>query len=108
MSPSTIFCPKILIALYRSLSSSSRVAVHVAMDNLLAVEEAKACARDARGQWQRTLLLFIPLRLGLSDINPVYYRDLRVSSNFFFSLSYGEKKKLLSFFFVLHSLGKPL
>jgi len=60
------------------------VAVHVAMDNTLVISEVKqTCIRENRGEntlessnWQ-PLLLFISLRLGLSEINPVYFKSLK-------------------------------
>ena len=48
--------------------------VHVAMDNLVIVNEIK----NRNSEW-KPLVLFIPLRLGLTDINPIYFRPLKAS-----------------------------
>uniref|UniRef100_A0A8C2H750 Cysteine protease n=1 Tax=Cyprinus carpio TaxID=7962 RepID=A0A8C2H750_CYPCA len=68
--------------------SWSRLAVHVAMDNTVVIEEIKplemngdlegACAlpEEETALW-KPLVLLIPLRLGLSDINEAYFEPLK-------------------------------
>ena len=56
------------------------------MDNMLIIDEVKEGSKvevtsEAKvnpGDPWKPLLLFIPLRLGLSEINPVYFGDLKV------------------------------
>ena len=71
--------------------------MYVALDNTLVISEVKDtatnnddntkseedcdydksnCDKTSQGWW-RPLLLFIPLRLGLTEINPVYLRGLK-------------------------------
>uniref|UniRef100_A0A672MV14 Cysteine protease n=1 Tax=Sinocyclocheilus grahami TaxID=75366 RepID=A0A672MV14_SINGR len=68
--------------------SWSRLAVHVAMDNTVVIEEIKpremngdlegacALAEEETALW-KPLVLLIPLRLGLSDINEAYIEPLK-------------------------------
>ena len=58
---------------------SNDLAVHVALDNTIVIDDAKdaAAAVPDKKQW-RPLLLVVPLRLGLTDINPIYFADLKV------------------------------
>ena len=57
---------------------SNDLAVHVALDNTIVIDDAKeAAANSDKKQW-RPLLLVVPLRLGLTDINPIYFADLKV------------------------------
>uniref|UniRef100_A0A672SLQ3 Cysteine protease n=1 Tax=Sinocyclocheilus grahami TaxID=75366 RepID=A0A672SLQ3_SINGR len=64
--------------------SRSRLAVHVAMDNTVVIEEiserqcggACALAEEETALW-KPLVLLIPLRLGLSDINEAYFEPLK-------------------------------
>ena len=60
---------------------SNELAVHVALDNTIVIDDAKeaAAADPDKRQW-RPLLLVVPLRLGLTDINPIYFADLKVRS----------------------------
>ena len=63
---------------------SNDISVHVAMDSALIISEVKAsCFQRPEGSEEtagwRPLLLFISLRLGLSDINPVYKSGLKKS-----------------------------
>ena len=63
---------------------SNDVSIHVAMDNALIISEVKqSCLLRLEGTQEppgwRPLLLFISLRLGLSDINPVYKSGLKKS-----------------------------
>lgn len=51
--------------------------IHVALDNTLVTEEViDLCTNDVDDSWQ-PLLLFIPLRLGLGEINPIYFDGLK-------------------------------
>ncbi|XP_055338923.1 cysteine protease ATG4B-like [Paramacrobiotus metropolitanus] len=54
----------------------SKLAIHIAMDNLLIVEEVQQACKNSSGFWT-PLLLFIPLRLGLTEMNPAYIRALK-------------------------------
>ena len=63
---------------------SNDVSVHVAMDNTLIISEVKqSCLTETvldseqRQYTWKPLLLFISLRLGLSEINPVYKTGLK-------------------------------
>ena len=63
---------------------SNEVSIHVAMDNALIINEVKqSCLLSMEDNSEvtvwRPLLLFISLRLGLSDINPVYKAGLKKS-----------------------------
>jgi cysteine protease ATG4 len=53
-------------------SSSARLRAHVVMDNLLVAEDVD----EDEASWT-PLVLFVPLRLGLSEINPVYVPGLK-------------------------------
>ncbi|CAG0896395.1 unnamed protein product [Cyprideis torosa] len=55
-----------------------RLVVHVAMDNTLVITEAILSSLDEHSKW-RPLLLCIPLRLGLSEMNPIYVPALKAS-----------------------------
>lgn len=70
----------------------SPFAIHVAMDNTVIISEIKNQCKGhmngvigdgvtssfgSRSQLWRPLILFIPLRVGLSEINPVYIRGLK-------------------------------
>uniref|UniRef100_A0A7N5ZVX5 Cysteine protease n=1 Tax=Anabas testudineus TaxID=64144 RepID=A0A7N5ZVX5_ANATE len=52
----------------------SRLVVHVAMDNTVVIEEISECS--CTPLW-KPLVLLIPLRLGLSDINEAYIETLK-------------------------------
>lgn len=51
---------------------------HIAMDNMVVIDEIKASARSGSETclWN-PLILVIPLRLGLTEVNPVYFQDLK-------------------------------
>lgn len=52
--------------------------VHVAMDNMVIIDEIKqSCLGSGDDRMWRPLLLFIPLRLGLSELNPIYVPGLK-------------------------------
>ena len=53
-----------------------RLNVQVAMNNVLVISEilASSCTD---GPW-KPLLLFVPVRLGINDINPMYFSSLKV------------------------------
>ena len=57
---------------------SNDLAVHVALDNTIVIDDAKEAAADPDKKQWRPLLLVVPLRLGLTDINPIYFADLKV------------------------------
>uniref|UniRef100_A0A914HDJ4 Peptidase C54 catalytic domain-containing protein n=1 Tax=Globodera rostochiensis TaxID=31243 RepID=A0A914HDJ4_GLORO len=81
----------------------SNLVVHVAMDNVLISDDVRmmaslphknqdGAAEDGNGnnqnagndsQWNRPLLLIVPLRLGLTAINPCYFNAVVVSVPFF-------------------------
>lgn len=51
--------------------------VNVAMDNVVIMDEIRcSCQIEGERIW-RPLLLFIPLRLGLSEMNPIYFSGLK-------------------------------
>ena len=63
---------------------SNEISIHVAMDSALIINEVKqscllSVEDNSEGLVWRPLLLFISLRLGLSDINPVYKSGLKKS-----------------------------
>lgn len=74
------FGPNTVAQVLKKLSNYdevSRLTVHIAMDNLLIIEEVhRACKSPVNGFWT-PLLLFIPLRLGLTEMNPAYIRALK-------------------------------
>jgi len=79
----TWFGPNLVAQVLRKLShmdESNSLSIHVAMDNTLILSEVReAClvkTGDKELTW-RPLLLFISLRLGLQEINPVYYTSLK-------------------------------
>jgi len=94
----TWFGPNTVAQVLRKLCKfdpSNDIAVHVAMDNTLVINEVKqACTIETTEdsneekseneekvktyKWQ-PLLLFISLRLGLNEINPVYIPSLKAS-----------------------------
>ena len=51
-----------------------RLQVYVAMNNALVISEAISISSRP---WQ-PLLLFIPVRLGINEINPTYFDSLKV------------------------------
>ncbi len=53
--------------------------VHVALDNLVVIDQVKVEAEP----W-KPLLLFLPLRLGICDINPLYFSDVKVKPKVYF------------------------
>jgi len=98
----TWFGPNTVAQAIRKLSHYdewNHLAVYVALDNTLVISEVKDTATNndgntkseedcddvdgesncdtTRQRWWRPLLLFIPLRLGLTEINPVYLRGLK-------------------------------
>ncbi|KAI1287316.1 Cysteine protease ATG4B [Halotydeus destructor] len=56
--------------------------LHVALDNVVIISEIKSLCLtsepDGTANW-KPLLLFIPLRLGLTDINPIYFKALKAT-----------------------------
>jgi len=83
----TWFGPNTVAQVLRKLclyDPSEDIAVHVAMDNTLVINEVReSCLKPAKNEGEESswkpLLLFISLRLGLSDINPVYIPGLKAS-----------------------------
>lgn len=53
----------------------SSLAIHVAMDSTVVLDDVYASCREG-GSW-KPLLLIIPLRLGITDINPLYVPALK-------------------------------
>ncbi|KAL5279547.1 ATG4A family protein [Megaselia abdita] len=55
------------------------ITIHVALDNTVATEEIyqQCLVNDKNDESWRPLLLIIPLRLGLSEINPIYIPALK-------------------------------
>ncbi|XP_034237784.1 cysteine protease ATG4B [Thrips palmi] len=61
----------------------SSVAFHVALDNTIVINEIKQLCRGTEpGSRWKPLVLVIPLRLGLSDINPIYMKGLKTCFSF--------------------------
>jgi len=68
------------------------MSIHVAMDNLVIIEDIKSQCKgqesksdgssNKEGSDWKPLLLFIPLRLGLYEINPIYVRSLKACFTF--------------------------
>ncbi|XP_036110451.1 cysteine protease ATG4B isoform X2 [Molossus molossus] len=54
----------------------SALAVHIAMDNTVVMEDIRAEVTSRPSPW-RPLVLLIPLRLGLTDINEAYVETLK-------------------------------
>lgn len=65
----------------------SSVAIHVALDNTVIVNEIKRLCKpqslqsDGHSEW-KPLVLIVPLRLGLSEINPIYIQGLKTCFTF--------------------------
>lgn len=92
------FGPNTVAQVLRKLSAYdewSSVAFHVALDNTLVTKEVRRLCivegrdRAVRGPLSRMrmlhwkpLILVIPLRLGITDINPVYVQGLKASFTF--------------------------
>ncbi|XP_050306741.1 cysteine protease ATG4B [Anthonomus grandis grandis] len=63
------------------------IAIHVAMDNVVVISEIRhLCISPSAIDYSKTdwkpLLLIIPLRLGLSEINPIYINGLKKCFHF--------------------------
>jgi hypothetical protein len=56
---------------------SNSLNIHVALDNTVVIDEIKAECKRKQDGWQ-ALLLVVPLRLGLTETNPIYFHDLKV------------------------------
>ena len=79
----------ILAKVLRKLAAydpSNDLAIHVALDNTIVIDDAKEAAASAERKEWRPLLLVVPLRLGLTDINPIYFPDLKVRAECFSTL----------------------
>ena len=71
----------LLVKVIRKLAAydlTNELAVHVALDNTIVIDDAKGAAANSDKKLWRPLLLVVPLRLGLTDINPIYFADLKV------------------------------
>ena len=76
-----------------------RLNVQVAMNNVLVISEiiASSCTE---GPW-KPLLLFVPVRLGINDINPMYFSSLKVFNSVnSLKIKYLTRKMLLGSIFV--------
>jgi len=78
------FGPNTVAQVLKKLSNSdvwSSLKIHVALDNAVVSDEiVNLCqngSHDTGSDWN-PLLLIIPLRLGLSSINPIYISGLKV------------------------------
>ncbi len=69
------------------LVDSPSLNVYVALDNMIVINDIKRGSSSSGdtgesegsvGKWTKPLLLFIPLRLGLTELNPIYFTDLKV------------------------------
>uniref|UniRef100_A0A182JNG8 Cysteine protease n=1 Tax=Anopheles christyi TaxID=43041 RepID=A0A182JNG8_9DIPT len=55
-----------------------RLVIHVALDNTVATDEiVELCVDKKEPDTWKPLLLIVPLRLGLSDVNPIYIEGLK-------------------------------
>ncbi|KAJ6647449.1 Cysteine protease ATG4B [Pseudolycoriella hygida] len=52
------------------------IVIHVALDNAVVTDQIVNLCQDGNDSW-KPLLLIIPLRLGLSEINPIYIDGLK-------------------------------
>jgi len=67
-----------------SFDHTNNIVIHVALDNVVVIEEInRKCNSDQSSssfnsspKW-KPLVLFIPLRLGLSEINPIYFQSIK-------------------------------
>uniref|UniRef100_U5EYR5 Cysteine protease n=1 Tax=Corethrella appendiculata TaxID=1370023 RepID=U5EYR5_9DIPT len=55
----------------------SKLVIHVALDNTIAIDEINQLCIDKKDDSWKPLLLIIPLRLGLNEINPIYIDALK-------------------------------
>ncbi|KAL7648308.1 UNVERIFIED_CONTAM: hypothetical protein RMT77_000214 [Armadillidium vulgare] len=55
----------------------NHINVNVVMDNVFIMDEIRESSQDSKDKCFRPLLLFIPLRLGVSEINPIYISGLK-------------------------------
>ncbi|RWS07186.1 cysteine peptidase 2 family C54 protein-like protein [Dinothrombium tinctorium] len=88
------FGPNSIAQTLKQLSVYDRwnnLAVHVALDNVVIINDIKQLCKAEQRNYQRSsstnenwksLLLFIPLRLGLTKINPLYFNSLKVIFKF--------------------------
>jgi len=84
------FGPNTIAQVIKKLSqfdTENFLAVHIAMDNTVCIQDIeKLCCVSNEGDddqnslW-KPLFLVIPLRLGLTDINPLYFRQLKECLN---------------------------
>jgi hypothetical protein len=58
-----------------------RLNVFVALNNTLILSDVMASSTANNSVW-KPLLLFVPVRLGIQEINPTYFASLKVSSVF--------------------------
>ncbi|XP_027195798.2 autophagy-related 4a [Dermatophagoides pteronyssinus] len=92
------FGPNTIAQVLRKLSlfdKMSDVFIYVAMDNIVFLDDIKKSCKindddddddetkcqEITSKW-KPLILFIPLRLGLTEINPVYFRALKTTFTF--------------------------
>jgi len=78
------FGPNTVAQVLKKLSTFdewSSLKIHIALDNMVVTEEVEILCGDetggARSSWN-PLLLVVPLRLGLSNINPIYTEGLKI------------------------------
>ncbi|RZF44322.1 hypothetical protein LSTR_LSTR006872 [Laodelphax striatellus] len=91
------FGPNTVAQVLRKLSEYdewSSLVIHVALDNTLVINEIRqSCSGSSssssdsrgarsRGRYWKPLLLVVPLRLGISEINPVYVQGLKTCFTF--------------------------
>ncbi|XP_076040366.1 cysteine protease ATG4B-like isoform X2 [Oratosquilla oratoria] len=55
----------------------NKLSIHVALDNIVIMDEIKCGCQSGSDRAWRPLILFIPLRLGLSEINPIYVNGIK-------------------------------
>lgn len=85
----------------------SNLAIHVALDNTVIISDIKDLClpitenttKLLKSEW-KPLLLIVPLRLGLSEINPIYFDGLRKCFQFPYSLGVIGGKPNLALYFI--------
>lgn len=107
------FGPNTISQVLKKLSHfdvNNDLSIHVAMQNVVVIAdvEEQCCVKDdvtteaASPSW-KPLLLLIPLRLGLDELNPVYLAHLKECMNYPSSVGFVGGKPNQAYYFVGHS-----
>ncbi|TRY67417.1 hypothetical protein TCAL_04381 [Tigriopus californicus] len=76
----TWFGPNTVAQVLKKLAAfdqKDHMKLHIALDNMVVIDEIKALAQSGSEALWNPLTLVIPLRLGLTEVNPVYFQDLK-------------------------------